>query len=80
VGESREPENVALGRVIRKLREESGLSEDELARRAQLPVEDLRQIEAGDIDADWGALRQIAYGLETSLADLFRQAEEPEAG
>jgi transcriptional regulator with XRE-family HTH domain len=75
VGEPREPQNVALGRAIRKLREEAGLSEEELAERAQMPVGELRQVEAGDVDADWGTLRHIAYGLETSLAEVFRLTE-----
>jgi transcriptional regulator with XRE-family HTH domain len=75
VGESQEPHNVALGRAIQKLREEARLSEDELAERAQMPVAELRQIEAGTVDADWGTLRHIASGLETSLADVFRLSE-----
>jgi transcriptional regulator with XRE-family HTH domain len=51
------------------------MSEDELATRAQMQVGELRQIEAGAVEADWGTLRHIAYGLETSLADVFRLSE-----
>ncbi|MDX6635498.1 MAG: hypothetical protein QOF06_1701 [Solirubrobacterales bacterium] len=40
-----------------------------------MPVGELRQVEAGDVDADWGTLRHIAYGLETSLAEVFRLTE-----
>ena len=75
MGAPREPQNVALGRAIRSLRKEAGLTQEELAERAQVPVEELRQIEAGAIDAHWGTLRHLAYGLETNLADLFRLAE-----
>lgn len=75
MAEPREPQNVALGRTIQKLREEARLSEDELAGRAQMPIAELRQIEAGAVDADWGTLRHIAYGLETTLDDLFRLSE-----
>lgn len=75
MAEPREPQNVALGRTIQKLREEARLSEDELAERAQMPVGELRQIEAGTVEADWGTLRHVASGLGTSLADVFRLSE-----
>ncbi|HEX6781001.1 MAG TPA: helix-turn-helix transcriptional regulator [Solirubrobacterales bacterium] len=67
-----EPENVALGRAIQELREEAGLTEGELAARAGMAAAELRQIEAGEVEADWGTLRHLAYGLETSLSDVFR--------
>jgi len=75
VGESRESQNVALGRAIQKLRSEAGLTEEELAGRAEMPVAELRQIEAGEVEADWGTLRHIASGLGTSLADVFRLSD-----
>jgi transcriptional regulator with XRE-family HTH domain len=75
VGQPREPENVALGRAIQRLRTEAGLSEEELARRAELPIAELRQIEAGEVEADWGTLRHIASGLGTSLGDVFRLSD-----
>jgi transcriptional regulator with XRE-family HTH domain len=75
VGESRESQNVVLGRAIQKLRTEAGLSEEELAERAETSVAELRQIEAGEIEADWGTLRHIASGLGTSLGDVFRLAD-----
>jgi hypothetical protein len=40
-----------------------------------MPVAELRQIERGEVDADWGTLRHVAYGLETSLAAVFRLSE-----
>lgn len=75
MGESREPQNVALGRAIRRLRKEAGLAQEELAERAEMPIAELGQIEAGTIEARWGTLRHIAAGLETTLADLFRLSE-----
>ena len=75
MGESQEAKNVALGRAIRKLREQAGLSEEEFARRTETPVAELRRVEAGEVEADWGTLRHLAYGLETELADVFRLAE-----
>jgi len=75
VAEPREAENVALGRVIRQLRKEAGFSQDLLAERSQVPLAELQRIEAGAVDADWGSLRHIAYGLETSLPEVFRLTE-----
>jgi transcriptional regulator with XRE-family HTH domain len=75
VGKSREPQNVALGRAIQKLRSEAGLTEEELAGRAEMPVAELRQIEMGEVEADWGTLRHIAYALGTTLAEVFRLSE-----
>lgn len=75
MGESREPENVALGWAIQKLRSEAGLTEEELAGRAEMPVGELRQIEAGEVEADWGTLRHVASGLGASLAEVFRLAD-----
>lgn len=40
-----------------------------------MPVEELRRIEAGTIEARWGTLRHIAAGLGTPLADVFRLSE-----
>lgn len=75
MGESQEAQNVALGRAIRKLREQAGLSEEELARRAETPAAELRRVEAGEVEADWGTLRHLAYGLGAELADVLRLAE-----
>ena len=75
VAEPREAENVTLGRVFRQLRKDAGLSQDELAERSEVPLAELQRIEAGLVEADWGTLRHLAYGLGTSLAEVFRLAE-----
>jgi hypothetical protein len=41
-------------------------------------VTELRRIEAGSVDADWEAVRHLAYGMELPLADLFRLTEQLE--
>lgn len=76
----REPQNVALGHAIRHLRAQAEISPQVLAERAGVPVETLRQIESGDVDAEWGTLRHLAYALEVDLADVFRLTEKFEAG
>jgi transcriptional regulator with XRE-family HTH domain len=75
VGEPQEAQNAALGRAFRTLREKAGLSEEELAERAELPRAELRRVETGEVEANWGTLRHLAYGLGTSLAEVFRLAD-----
>ncbi|HEX3042406.1 MAG TPA: helix-turn-helix transcriptional regulator [Solirubrobacterales bacterium] len=70
--------NIALGRAIKRLRKEADLTQRQLAERAKVPVKDLRLIETGVADADWGTVRHLAYGMETKLADVFRLTEELE--
>jgi transcriptional regulator with XRE-family HTH domain len=73
---TRDAHNTALGTAVRQLRKRTSLTQQELGHRAGVPVEKLRQIEAGSIDADWGALRHLAYALEVELPEVFRLTEE----
>ncbi|MDX6636051.1 MAG: Helix-turn-helix domain [Solirubrobacterales bacterium] len=70
--------NVALGRAIKCLRKDAGLTQQQLADRAQVPVGELRQIERGRVSADWGTVRYLAYGMEVKLPDVFRLTVELE--
>jgi DNA-binding XRE family transcriptional regulator len=76
----RSSHNIALGRAIKRLRKEAGLTQRQLAERAELPVKDLRLIENGATDADWGTVRYLAFGMDAKLADVFRLTEELERG
>lgn len=67
-----------LGRAIRGLREERGLSRDSLAERADLSEVELAQIEEGEADPLWGTVALIAAGLKVSLRHLSEAAEELE--
>ncbi|HEV2859364.1 MAG TPA: helix-turn-helix transcriptional regulator [Solirubrobacterales bacterium] len=68
----------ALGTAIQTLRLQAGLSEHELAARAELPPQSLTAIEAGQEEPTWGDLRRIAGGLEASLESLLELAESLE--
>ena len=72
----RNSHNIALGRAIKRLRKEGGLTQRQLAERAKVPVKDLREIENGLVDADWGTVRYLASGMEVKLAEVFRLTEE----
>jgi len=67
--------NVALGEAIRQLRKAAGLTQRQLADSAQVPVGELRLIEHGSVEADWGTIRHLAVGMEVKLADVFRLTE-----
>jgi len=68
----------ALGAAIRTRRIAAGLSERELAGRADLPPASLTAIEAGEEEPTWGDLRRIAQGSETPLEKLLELAESLE--
>jgi transcriptional regulator with XRE-family HTH domain len=70
----------ALGEAIRSLRTQAGLSQEELARQAELEAAALTAIEAGSEEPTWGDLRRIAYALQTPLERLLKVAEGLERG
>lgn len=69
-----------LGRVIRQLREEQGLSQNELAARAGVDEPTLAGIEAATNDPPWTAVEAIAAGLGVSVQTIATAviAEDPD--
>jgi len=64
-----------LGQKIRKLRKELGLSQDELARKADIPYTTLTKIEIGVIkNPSFKAVSKIAEALDVNLDDLTNLA------
>jgi len=59
-----------LGRVIRRLRERSGLSPAGLAERAQVELATLEQLEDGAIDPPWATVEALARGLGVSVESI----------
>lgn len=74
--ETRDLHNIALGNVVRQLRKRAQLTQQELADRAEVGVEELRRIETGKTDADWGTVRHLSYALDVELSEVFRLTEE----
>jgi len=70
----------ALGEAIRTLRTQAGLSQEELARQAELEAPTLTAFEAGREEPTWGDLRRIAYVLQVPLERLLEVAEGLERG
>jgi transcriptional regulator with XRE-family HTH domain len=62
---------IALGRQVRQLRKERGLSQEELADRAGLHTNYIGGIERGERNVGVKALFKIAKGLGVSTPELF---------
>ena len=60
----------ALGRVIRRLREERGLGRTQLAARSGLEEDALARIEAGTLDPSWPSVEALAGALGVSVRSL----------
>ncbi len=61
----------ALGQAIRTMREESeGLTPELLAKRAEVDLQTLTRIEAGEGDADYNTLRFIVRAMDRSMGGL----------
>jgi XRE family transcriptional regulator, regulator of sulfur utilization len=65
-----------LGRAIRELREERGMTIEGLAREAQVDVAHLSRAENHGRNLTWGTLTSIAGVLDVSLSTLVSRAEE----
>ena len=62
-----------LGQKIQKLRKEKGLSQDELARKADIPYTTLTKIEIGVIKKpSVFAVAKIAEALDIDINDLLK--------
>jgi transcriptional regulator with XRE-family HTH domain len=77
--DSRPNPQIELGLAVRRMREQAGLSQEELAMRAEVEPSLIAGIEAGQADPTWGDARRIAAALGTTvdrLAELVEVLEE----
>ncbi|TXH37900.1 MAG: XRE family transcriptional regulator [Rhodospirillaceae bacterium] len=61
-----------LGAEVRRLRDEKGLSQDELAKNASVSKQGLSKLERGQVVPSIPILERIAGVLGVDLADLIR--------
>ncbi len=66
----------AVGRRLRALRDERGLSQDVLAARSGIPQESLSRLENGKRDPRLDTLRKLAAGLGMDLAGVLAHLNE----
>jgi transcriptional regulator with XRE-family HTH domain len=72
----RDDPQIGLGKAIRKLRQDGGLSQETLGHRAEIHPTWISHIESGRINPTWGNVRRIAGGLKVPLDQLAALAEE----
>jgi transcriptional regulator with XRE-family HTH domain len=65
-----------LGRAIKQLRTERGLSQEEIGLRAEIHPTWISHIESGRNNPAWGSVRRIAAALDVRLSELAALAEE----
>lgn len=64
-----------LGRAIRRLRKERGLSQEELGHLAEIHPTWISHIESGRTNPAWGTVRRIAQVFEVRLSEIVLLAE-----
>ena len=61
-----------IGKNIRKIREEKGILQQDLAAMCNFETSTMSRIEAGGSNFTIGTLNKIATALEISVADLLK--------
>lgn len=69
MGPSEQPQP-ALGKAIRQLRDQRGVSQEALAYEAGVTSGTLSLIERGLSNPTWGTVKGIAAALDVTIADL----------
>lgn len=72
----RDAELVLLGRAVRRLREQRGISVEELAGATGTHRKRLEALESGRLDPGYGLLLAVAEGLSTQPSALVTLAEQ----
>jgi XRE family transcriptional regulator, regulator of sulfur utilization len=65
----------SLGRAIRRLRTERGISQEGLAAISGIDRTFMGEIERGEANPSFDVLQRIASGLSVQLSELMRQYE-----
>jgi transcriptional regulator with XRE-family HTH domain len=64
-----------VGRRVRELRTEIGISQEELAARAALHRNYVGSVERGERDVGITSLTRLAWALDSSLSDFFAPSQ-----
>lgn len=68
----------ALGKAIRQLREERGMTQEALAQEAGVTVGHMSMIERGHSNPTWATVKSISRALGVSMIELSRLVEQIE--
>lgn len=77
--EHSEPHLVLLGRAVRRIREERGISVDELARASAIHRQRILALETGHLDPTYEQLLALADALGVQPSALVVSAERMDA-
>jgi transcriptional regulator with XRE-family HTH domain len=73
-GKATTPEQVALGKAIRAIREQQGTSQERLALATGIDRSYFSAIERGEFNITLAVLLKVAAGLSISAGDLLKRA------
>lgn len=76
----RDPEAVALGARLKRVRELNGLSQRELARRAGVTNSNISMVEQGQVSPSVGSLARLLEAVPLTLAQFFALDTETATG
>jgi transcriptional regulator with XRE-family HTH domain len=68
----------ALGRGLRELRKQAGLTQKELGLKASANDTYISQVESGQRDIRWSTITRLLMALEVTVADLATAVERQE--
>ncbi|MEN3283521.1 MAG: Helix-turn-helix domain [Solirubrobacteraceae bacterium] len=68
----------ALGRAIRQMREEHGLKQGDIAKKANVNLTHFSRLEHGRVNPSWGTLRRVAAALGVPVSEVAARAEQIE--
>jgi transcriptional regulator with XRE-family HTH domain len=74
MGRRLEPQE-ALGKVVRELRTDRGLTQRQLGQAADVNETWVSHIEAGRTNPAWGTVARLAAALGVSIAEIAQRAE-----
>lgn len=66
---------IELGLVVKKIREQKGMSQTLLANQIGKDQPSINRLEKGKINPSYIYLLEICEGLEVKLSDLFKELE-----
>jgi transcriptional regulator with XRE-family HTH domain len=69
----------ALGKAIRQLREERGMTQEALAQEAGVTVGHMSMIERGHSNPTWATVRAVAAALDTSMVTIAKLTDQFES-